>query len=139
MANNCNVLNQLKLEGNLSENWKRFKQSFDDDRKISILLKLIGEDALEVYNTFENKSKPRTYEDEIKLYETYCNPKKKNLHAQFLFYNRKQRKGESFDNFLTEIRNLAQNCEFTNKEELIRDKMVLGTNDMETQETYKNR
>lgn len=32
------------------------------------------------------------------------------------------------------MRNLAQNCEFTNKEELIRDKMVLGTNDMETQE-----
>jgi len=66
MANNCNVLNQLKLEGNMRENWKRFKQLFDiyllasgwnksDDRKIAILLNLIGEDALEVYNTFKRQ------------------------------------------------------------------------------------
>lgn len=67
MANNivCNVPSQLKLEGNLNENWKRFKQSFEiyllasalekseDERKIAILLNLIGEEALEVYNTFE--------------------------------------------------------------------------------------
>lgn len=104
------------------------------DRKISILLNLIGEDALEVYNTFEKMSKPKTYDDEKKLFETYCNSKKNILHARFLFFNRKQREGESFDNFLTEIRTLAQNCGFTNREELIHDKMVLGTNDMETQE-----
>jgi len=106
----------------------------DEERKIAILLNLIGEDALEVYNTFEKTSKPRTYSEEIQLFETYCNPKKNILHVRFLFYNRKQREGESFDNFLTEITTLAQNCEFTNTEELIRDKMVLGTNDMETQE-----
>lgn len=106
----------------------------DVDRKISILLNLIGEYALEVYNTFEKTSEPKTYHDEKKLFETYCNPKKNILHARFLFFNRKQREGELFDNFLIEIRTFAQNCGFTNREELIHDKMVLGTNDMETQE-----
>lgn len=141
----CNVPSQLKLQGNLRENFKRFKQSFEiyllasgldkieDERKIAILLNCIGEEALEVYNTFKMPSlKKEKYDDVMKVFETYCNPKKDILHARFLFYSRKQNDGESFDSFLTEIKALGRNCEFTNEEELLRDKLVLGTNDNET-------
>ena len=52
----------LLLEGNVAENWKRFRQRFElymdasgssaktDRVKTSILLNAIGDDALEVYS-----------------------------------------------------------------------------------------
>ncbi|XP_038075576.1 uncharacterized protein K02A2.6-like [Patiria miniata] len=55
----------LELTGNVAENWKRFKQRFqlyidaigaskkDDRQQTSILLHVIGEQALDVYNTFK--------------------------------------------------------------------------------------
>ena len=57
------ALKPLKLEGNLAENWRRWKQRYElfmtateaskKSGKIqsSMLLHLIGEDALEVFNT----------------------------------------------------------------------------------------
>ena len=55
----------LDLSGNLSESWRRFSQRMEfylqaigkdkapDATKIAILLSIAGEDALDVYNTFE--------------------------------------------------------------------------------------
>ena len=54
----------LELSGNLSENWKKFKQRFqlyidatgaaekNNKQKMSLLLHVIGEPALDLYNTF---------------------------------------------------------------------------------------
>ena len=54
----------LSLDGNTSENWRRFKEQFDiyitasgsekkyDAVKIAILLNFAGKDAIEVLNTF---------------------------------------------------------------------------------------
>lgn len=54
----------LDLNGNLSENWRRFKRNFDifmaaaelnakgDEIKVNILLNTIGEDAVEVFYSF---------------------------------------------------------------------------------------
>lgn len=52
----------------------------------------------------------------------------------YIFYNRKQKDGESFNSFLTETKILCQHCVFIDTEELLRDKMVFGTNDIELQE-----
>jgi len=55
----------LSFDGNTSENWRRFRQQFDiyiiasgsekkdDAVKIAILLNFAGEDAIEVFNTFQ--------------------------------------------------------------------------------------
>ena len=55
----------LSLQGNPSENWRRWIQQFDlyltasgkikEDEKVqcAILLHVIGEEALEIYNTFK--------------------------------------------------------------------------------------
>ena len=56
----------LSFDGNTSENWRRFKQKYDiyltasgsekkeDTVKIAILLNFAGEDAIEVFNTFDS-------------------------------------------------------------------------------------
>ncbi|XDV46932.1 hypothetical protein PO909_016734 [Leuciscus waleckii] len=55
----------MQLVGNLAYNWKRFKQRFNiyltasgaggEDKKLkaSIFLQVIGEDALDIYNSFQ--------------------------------------------------------------------------------------
>ena len=80
------ALKPLKLEGNLAENWRRWKQRYElfmtateaskKSAKIqsSMLLHLIGEDALEVFNTFEfgseeDKEKPVEI---LKKFDEYC-------------------------------------------------------------------
>ena len=90
----------LRLDVNLAENWRRWKQRFKlfmtateaskKSGKIqsSILLHLIGEDALEVFNTFEFAS------DEDK--DEYCNPKRNLTGERHIFNSRMQQPGESF-------------------------------------------
>jgi len=55
----------IQLTGNLADNWKRFKQRFNiylaasgagvDDEKLKahILLHVMGEDVLDIYNSFQ--------------------------------------------------------------------------------------
>lgn len=56
----------LRLSGNLSENWKRFKQRFElflqataaeksprfDSSKVVLLLSFAGEEVLDIFNNF---------------------------------------------------------------------------------------
>ena len=55
----------LQLTGNLSENWRKFKQRFEiysiasglnekaEEIQVASLLHLVGKEALEVFNTFQ--------------------------------------------------------------------------------------
>ena len=79
----------LSFHGNTSENWRRFKQQCDiyltvsgrekkdNSVKIAILVNFAGEEAIEVFSTFQFAEG-----DEKKLYkvfdefERYCNPRK---------------------------------------------------------------
>ena len=80
----------LRIDGNLSENWKKWWQRFefyltatgisekDNKIKTSTFLHVVGQEALEIYNTF----KFETAGDELKLdkvqgkFHAYCNPRK---------------------------------------------------------------
>lgn len=54
----------LSLDGNISESWHKFNQSFEifmkasgstrksDEVKVAILLNIVGEDGIKLYNTF---------------------------------------------------------------------------------------
>lgn len=108
----------LELQGNLSDNWHRFYQSFEiyvaattfntavDARKIAILLNIIGEDALEIYNNFKlTEDQLKKYTVVVELFKNYCNPKKNLRYNRFIFYNRQQEEYEQFDL-------LVKSCEF---------------------------
>ena len=65
MATNLSQTQPLELTGNLAENWKRFKQRFglynvasgmsqkEEKAQTSMLLHVIGEEALAIYNMFQ--------------------------------------------------------------------------------------
>ncbi|KAL4704668.1 hypothetical protein ACJJTC_016612 [Scirpophaga incertulas] len=145
-SSSYNLPAQLSLSGNLSENWRKFSQAFaiyieasgltvaSESRKIAILLNLIGEEALTVYNTFEFDEKSHNLKHVLEKFQEYCNPKKNILHSRFKFYSRKQNEAEQFEHFLTDVKMLANDCQFEScKENMIRDRLVFGTRDTDTQ------
>lgn len=83
-------VNKLKIEGNLSDNWRRFKRNFDifmtagelttksDEIKINTFLNAVGEEAVEIFDSFNLPEENRTvYDDVIKSFAEFCSPKKK--------------------------------------------------------------
>jgi HD superfamily phosphohydrolase YqeK len=79
----------LKMDRNVAENWKKWKQRWnlyakasganekDEEIQCAIFLHTIGEEALEVYDTF---TFTETEQDKIELliqnFESYCTPRK---------------------------------------------------------------
>jgi len=77
MASNCKVKlyckppKSLGLNGNISGNWRKFKQSFEiflktssstgkpDEVKVAILLNIISENGTELYNTIIQSTRSR--------------------------------------------------------------------------------
>ena len=130
----------LELDGNLAANWKSFSQSFDiylkatdlvskdDNRKIAILLNVIGQEGVKIYNTF-NIPDPRTLDAVLAKFKEYADPKKNVLHSRYVFTKRVQKEGEPFDSFLTDLKTLVKNCEFTDEDGALRDKLVFSAAD----------
>jgi RNase H-like domain found in reverse transcriptase/Reverse transcriptase (RNA-dependent DNA polymerase)/Integrase zinc binding domain len=140
---------QLSLTGNVAENWRRWVQKFrlflkatggenkDSSVDVSKLLCLIGDEALEVYNTFSYEAAG----DNEKLvtvlakFEEYCSPRKNIVYERFKFFSLSQKSGQSFEQFLLELKCASQSCEFGEQtESLIRDRIVLGIQNKNTQE-----
>lgn len=138
----------LLVEGNLSENFKRFKQSFeiykiasglvkkDKDVQAACLLNLMGEEAIEIFNTFNLSVENSKDSDKImEAFEAHMDPKKNLVVERFKFNSRVQYPHESFDIFLTDLKRLLKNCEFKDQaESLLRDRIVLGIADKSVQE-----
>lgn len=145
---NAKVPGPLRLDGNISENFRKFKQNFeiyllaaglhekDNKLKTAILLNVIGEDAVELYNTFNLSDGDKSdYEKVIKQFEEYADPKKNIVMERFHFNSRDQQENEPFNNFLTDLRKLVKSCEYKDQtDSLLRDRIVLGVFDKGLQE-----
>ncbi|UYV62932.1 K02A2.6-like [Cordylochernes scorpioides] len=131
---------ELALHGNVAENWRRFKQRLmlyleatekatkPDKLKVAILLNFIGEEALEVFNTFHLKEdEAENFDLVINKFDDFCEPKKNVIFERFKFFSATQKDGESIDSFITELKGLSTSCEFeSQKDSLIRDRIVYG-------------
>ena len=116
----------LVFEGNLAEQWKKWKQELNfhliatetndksDAIKSNILLKCIGKKGREVYNTFT-------------LQQIKITPRKNIAFSRYTFFTCRQKEGESFDDFVTNLKKLSQYCEFgTLCDSLIRNVIIIG-------------
>lgn len=147
MSDHLTKVSPLKLDGNLSENWRKFKRNFDiflvagelneksDTIKINTLLNAIGEEAVEVFDSFNLSGAQKSqYAEVVKAFADFCEPKKNVVYERFMFNQRSQKEGESFDHFLMEIKRLVRTCEFGEKEnEMLRDRIVMGVNEQRLQ------
>ncbi len=134
----------LQFEGNTAENWKKWKQKFGlymtasgvetKDKKIQscTLLHVIGDEALEIYNTFdfaetEDKNDVKVI---IKKFDDYLEPQKNVTFERHIFNSRVQAPGESIDQFVTDLKTKAKSCEYGQLcDSLIKDRIVVGIRD----------
>ncbi len=129
--------------------WPKWKQSFEffleaterteksDNVKIGALLTCLGKKYLDVYNNFvwseaEIKAKTNaTYAAVLEKFSTHFEPQRNSVYERHKFFTRRQKTGETIDEFLTSLQTLASLCDFhaDEKEKLIRDMLILGLND----------
>ena len=114
----------LQLQGNVADNWKRFKQAFliyqaasgldSKNRKVQsmTLLHIIGTEALDIYNTFHwaadecndfqhcNAAADFHVVDCIlKKFDTYCAPRKNITIEKHVFFPQKPKRGRNIRRF----------------------------------------
>ena len=108
----------LSLTGNLSENWRRFKQQFeiymtatgiaekDESVKSSTFLHIIGPDCLEIYDAFiwETAGDDKTMDKIMEKLKTYCNLRKNLTYERHIFNTRNQQAGETIDAYTTDLK-----------------------------------
>lgn len=137
-------LSALNLQGNIKENWRIWKQKFEiystatelnkKDEKIQCaqLLYHMGEDAIEIYNSFTfAKEDLNKIEPLKKKFEEYFIPKKNLTYERYKFFTARQG-SNTIEQFITSLKNQANNCEFGQEElknELIKTMVIIGIND----------
>ena len=131
----------LSLEGNPAENLKWFIQRFDlyllatgkvnkpDDQKTALFLTLAGDDALRVYNTFEwAQPDDKNKLDSVKeKFTTHCKSHTSQAFLRNRFFMRDQLEDETIDQYVTELKLIAKDCEFKDLSDgLVRDRIIFG-------------
>lgn len=139
----------FSFEGNnVANSWKFWKQKFElfliasgksnkeDKIKIAVLLNTLGDQGIQIYNTFEyeNEEDEKKYSIVLEKFDVYCSPLKNLVYEHFKFFKRDQLPHEGIDQFVTALKQLAVTCEFKERDVLILDRLVLGVRDLKIQE-----
>ena len=128
----------LSFQGNLPENWRRWKQRFKvymvasgknskgDEVKAATFLHLAGPEALEVFNmlSFDNTGDEKELDKLVDKFEAYCIPRKNVTWERHEFNIRNQ---QTVDQYVTDLRNKVKTCEFEAlTDSLVKDRLVCG-------------
>ena len=130
----------LDLSGNKAENWKRFREDFDiflistekegkkDSVKIALLLNCAGRGLVDIFNTLtlvaEDKKK---FDKVVEGLDNYFEPKKYITYERHMFFTRVQHADEAIDDYVTDLRIKARDCNFGPlHDEMIRDRVICG-------------
>ena len=105
----------------------------ENERRVAILLSLIGSTTYELLRTLVHPKRP----DELNLDEltavlkAHYSPKPLVIAERFKFYQRNQHEGESVADFLATLRRLTTHCDFgTFLNDALRDRLVGGLQDL---------
>ena len=110
-----NLPGQLSFHGNVADNWRKWKQRFEiyltasgndtkgEDVKSAILLHAVGEEALEIYNTFtwDAAGDDRKTNKILEKFTSYCEPKKNITWERHVFNSTIQQPDETIDQYVT--------------------------------------
>ncbi|XP_049875309.1 uncharacterized protein K02A2.6-like [Pectinophora gossypiella] len=131
-----------------AEEYKKFKNRFEVYRiaagannmesevQVALLLHVMGPQCQDIFQTFEfPKDEAKNYVAVVKKFDEHFIPLKNESVSSHVFFTRDQRRGETFDDYVTELRKLAKECEFgTLNDRMIRDRIVTGIGDSRLQD-----
>ncbi|XP_052817965.1 uncharacterized protein K02A2.6-like [Mya arenaria] len=128
--------------------WPDWKQRFsrfrmatklhkdDGEVQVSVLVYSMGKEAEHIVKTFEFEEgeEDTDYETVLGKFEKYFVPKRNIIHERAKFHLRMQKEGENVETFVRELYEIAEHCDFTDKNEEIRDRLVIGILDKKLSE-----
>ena len=134
-----------------AEKWRRFKRAWisyslatglsekDETVQVATLLTVVGEEAREVFSTFtewERDGDDKKIARVLAKFELYCQPRRNIPFERYCFNRCAQEVGETYDQYKTALRKIAENCDFRTitPEEILRDRLVFGIQDSKTRE-----
>jgi len=142
--------NPLDADGDRADNWKIWKQRWDnyciitglldqpEDYKCAMLLHSIGIEAMRIFNglKFSDGEDRNNMADVIKKFDQHFLGQTQEFFERFQFNRRNQESGESIDEYVSVLRNMAKTCGFCDcmHELLIMDRILLGILDDKTRE-----
>ena len=126
------------IDGNLSEQFRKWNRQMEiymeasgvkskkPKAQTAIILHCAGPQAIEVFDQLEfgeeeSRDDPTTVLNKLK---EYCNPRSNEVLQRYRFWNCNF--SQPFDKFVTELRTQAEQCNFQEKEKMIRDKIVFS-------------
>ena len=140
----------LVIVDNLATSWKQWKKIWQryeiaagiykqsDLVRVATLLSVIGEDAVQIFDTFtwREGEQDDKMKDVLAKFDEYCEPRTQVIYQRYRFNNRKQEAGESIVAYVTELRMIAKNCahDGITPDEILRDRLVLGIRDDKVRE-----
>ena len=134
----------FSFEGNVSQGWKTWQKHFQffltatesdgksDKIKTSILLTCIGPKGRDIYETFtfEQDTDKLKLKPVLEKFTSYCNPRMNITILRHKFFTYKQVEGQSFNDFVTELKKRGSECEFGElTTSLTKDMIVCGVAD----------
>ena len=136
----------LCLQGTVSKNWKDFIRSYDiyaiasgvatqdEEVQCNVFLHVAGPEAQRVHATMNIPSGELNKIGPLKEhFRKFCEGKTNIIVTRYTFNSAKQNCGETFNQYYTRSRHLAQDCNYGSLEdELLRDRLVCGISDDKT-------
>ena len=135
----------LSTDGDQYANWEFFRSQWEnygiatgldgkeDKQRVATLLSVMGKDCYRIFEHLDITSEQREKVDSIssKL-EEYLKPKRNVIYERYIFHTTQQEPNEIISEYITKLKRLAVSCDFgTLKEDMIRDRIVIGTSDEE--------
>ena len=128
---------------NKPDEWLKWKRRFEqfrvasglsdksDERQANTLLYCLGADAEDILSTTnistENRKK---YQKVLEKFDEFFAVRRNVIFERARFNKRTQQQGESAEDYITVLHQLAESCEYGDiKEEMIRDRLVVGIRD----------
>ncbi|CAK8679113.1 unnamed protein product [Clavelina lepadiformis] len=133
----------------VAESWRDLEMSFSiffeaaelskKPRKtqVAILLNCAGPQAQKIFQRFKfsgDEDSQEDYKTVLKKFRDYCEPRKNPIFNTYKFWQRDQQPGELFDNWVMDLRQLLDGCDYTDPDRHLRDKVVFGIHDPQVRE-----
>ena len=126
------------------DEWPKWKKRFEqyrsasgldaeaDPRQVDTLLYCMGEEADTVLaSTHISAEDQKKYDAVVGKFDAYFKVRRNIIFERAKFNRRSQREGESAEQYITELYELIEFCEYGGlKEEMLRDRLVVGIQDL---------
>lgn len=147
MAYHIPVPEPMDMKGDVYNNWMFFHAQWDnyeiatglekkdDNIRLATLLSVMGKECHQLQRHLHmpdaDRADPKKVLDAL---QKHFEPTRNVIYERFVFNDCRQSQNETTDQYIAKLRKLADTCDFgTLRDDLIRDKLVIGTRDTSAQ------